>query len=349
MAVAGDRLLAAVRGGRDTNQEEYIIMKFSHVAIAAGLAALVAAATAAAQPFPDRPIRMIVPLPPGTASDFLARTLGLSLSDAYKQQVVVDNRPGAGGLIGSGIVAKSSADGYTLAMVAPPHVVGPLLQLNPPYRPLEDFAAVVEVASLPNVVVVAPGVPAKNLQELIALIKPKPGQFNYASVGFGTSSHLAPEILNRAAGISVVHVPFKVIPDVMSEMAAGRVHYTVFTAPASLTMLRGDAKLRAIAVTSAKRSATFPDLPTVAEAGLPEATSDAWFGILAPAGTPRKVIMQLNADVVKILRQPETRDKFARQGAELVDDTSPDGFAKLMKAEYTRYQKLIKDAGLKQQ
>jgi len=156
-------------------------------------------AVAGAQQFPERPIRMVVPLPPGTASDFLARTLGQRLADIYKQQVVVDNRPGAGGLIGSTIVAKASADGYTLAMIAPPHVVGPLLQKEPPYRPLDDFAAVIEVASLPNVIVIAPGLPVKNLQELVALIKPRPGAFNYASVGFGTSSHLAPEILNRAS------------------------------------------------------------------------------------------------------------------------------------------------------
>jgi len=306
-------------------------------------------AVAGAQQFPERPIRMVVPLPPGTASDFLARTLGQRLADIYKQQVVVDNRPGAGGLIGSTIVAKASADGYTLAMIAPPHVVGPLLQKEPPYRPLDDFAAVIEVASLPNVIVIAPGLPVKNLQELVALIKPRPGEFNYASVGFGTSSHLAPEILNRAAGLKVVHVPFKVIPDVMTEMAAGRVHYTVFTAPASLTMLRGDPKLRAIAVTSARRSATFPDLPTVAEAGLPDAQSDAWFGIVAPAGTPKKVIAQINADVVKVLREAETREKFLRQGAEFVDDTTPDAFARLMKTEYLRYQKLIKDVGIKPQ
>jgi len=316
-------------------------------ALCACAALLVVAA--GAQPFPERPVRMVVPLPPGTASDFLARTLGQRLADIYKQQVVVDNRPGAGGLIGSTIVAKASADGYTLAMIAPPHVVGPLLQKEPPYRPLDDFAAVIEVASLPNVIVIAPGLPVKNLQELVALIKPRPGEFNYASVGFGTSSHLAPEILNRAAGLKVVHVPFKVIPDVMTEMAAGRVHYTVFTAPASLTMLRGDPKLRAIAVTSARRSATFPDLPTVAEAGLPDAQSDAWFGIVAPAGTPKKVIAQINADVVKVLREAETREKFLRQGAEFVDDTTPDAFARLMKTEYLRYQKLIKDVGIKPQ
>ncbi len=324
---------------------------------AAGLAALLAAAVAVAQPaatssgpaFPDKPIRMIVPLPPGTASDFLARTLGQSLSDAYKQQVVVDNRPGAGGLIGSGIVAKAIPDGYTLAMVAPPHVVGPLLQVNPPYRPLEDFTAVIEVASLPNVVVVAPNVPAKNARELIALIKSKPGEFNFGSAGIGTASHLAPEILNRAGGLKAVHIPFKLIPDVLIEMSAGRVHYVVFTAPAALTLLRGDAKLRALAVTGAKRSATFPDLPTVAEAGLPEAQSDVWFGIVAPAGTPRRIVMRINADVVKILRLPETKEKFARQGAELVDDATPEGFAKLMKSEYERYRILLKDAGIKPQ
>jgi tripartite-type tricarboxylate transporter receptor subunit TctC len=329
--------------------EELTVMNFMRASKAAGLAALLAAAIAAAQPFPDKPVRMIVPLPPGTASDFLARTLGQTLSDAYKQQVVVDNRPGAGGLIGSGIVAKATPDGYTLAMVAPPHLVGPLLQSNPPYRPLDDFAAVIEVASLPNIVVVAASVPAKNVQELIALIKSKPGQFNFGSAGIGTAAHLGAEILNRAGGLKAVHIPFKLIPDVLTEMSAGRVHYVVFTAPAALTLLRGDAKLRAIAVTGAKRSAAFPDLPTVAEAGLPEAVSDVWFGIIAPASTPRRIVAQLNADIVKILRVPETKEKFARQGAELADDTTPEGFSKLLKSEYVRYQKLIKDAGLKQQ
>jgi tripartite-type tricarboxylate transporter receptor subunit TctC len=292
---------------------------------------------------------MIVPLPPGTASDFLARTLGQRLSDVYKQQVVVDNRAGAGGLIGSGIVAKASPDGYTLVMAAPPHIVGTLLQVNAPYRPIEDFAAVIEVASLPNVVVVAASVPAKNVQELIALIRAKPGEFNFGSAGIGTAAHLGAEILNRAGGLKAVHIPFKLIPDVLTEMSAGRVHYVVFTAPAALTLLRGDAKLRAIAVTGSRRSATFPDLPTVAEAGLPEALSDVWFGILAPAGTPRKVIAQINADVVNVLRAPETKEKFARQGAELVDDTTPEAFAKLMKSEYTRYRKLIMDIGMKPQ
>ncbi len=324
------------------------MLKFSRIPLEVGLAALLTATVAAAQPFPERPIRMLVPLPPGTASDFLARTLSQSLSDAYKLQVVVDNRPGAGGMIGSTILVKATPDGYTLAMVAPPHLVAPLLQANPPYRPLADIVPVVEVASIPNVLLVAPNVPAKNVQELIALAKSKPGEYNYASVGFGTLAHLAGEIFNRAGGIKVVHVPFKVIPDVLTEMLAGRVHYCLFTAPSALTMLR-EGKLRAIAVTGAKRSATFPDLPTMAEADLPAAQSDGWFGVVAPAGTPRKIVTRLNADIVKILRQPETKEKFARQGAELVDDTSPEGFTNLLKAEETRYLKLIKDAGLKPQ
>ena len=302
---------------------------------------LLAAAAALAQSFPDKPIRMIVPLPPGTASDFLARTLGQSLADAYRQQVVVDNRPGAGGLIGSGIVAKAAADGYTLAMVAPPHLMAPLLQAEPPYRPLQDFTAIIEVAATPNIVVVAPNVPAKNVQELIALAKAKPGQFNYASGGYGTSAHVATELFNLAGGIKAVHVPFKMIGDVTAELLAGRIHYLVFAAPTSLVLLRADSRLRAIAVTSARRSGAFPDLPTVAEAGLPEAQSEAWFGIVAPAGVSRTVVTKINADVVSILRQQQTQEKFARQGAELVDDTTPGGFARLLKSEYARYGNLI--------
>lgn len=324
------------------------MQKSSCAMIKFGFAALFLAAAAVAQQFPDKPIRMIVPLPPGTASDFLARTLGLKLSDAYKQQIVVDNRPGAGGLIGSGMVAKATPDGYTLAMVAPPHLVAPLLQAEQPYRPLEDFAAVIQVASIPNVIVVAPGVPAKSAQGLVALAKAKPGEFNFASLGFGTSSHLAAEIFNLAAGIKVIHVPFKLMADVNTETLAGRIHYFVFTAPAALTLLR-DGKLRPLAVTTARRSATFPELPTVAEAGLPAAESDAWFGVIAPAGTPHRIVNRINADILKILREADTKEKFARQGAELVDDTSPAGFARLLQSEYVRYQKLVKDSGLKPQ
>lgn len=324
------------------------MMKLSRTSLAVGCAALLAAAAAVAQQFPDKPIRMIVPLPPGSASDFLARTLGQSLSDAYKQQVVVDNRPGAGGLIGSTILTKATPDGYTLAMIAPPHIVATLLQSDPPYRPLADVVAVVAVATIPNLVVVAPNVPANNLQEFIAFAKLKPGQLNYASVGYGTLAHLSAEILIRAAGISAVHVPFKLNADAYAEMQAGRVHFFVFTVPAAAPMLR-EGKLRALAITGAKRSGAFPDVPAIGEAGLPGAQSVGWWGVVAPAGTPRKAVTRLNGDIVKILREPETREKFARQGAEVIDDTTPEGFMNLMKSEYVRYRKLIKDAGIKPQ
>ena len=324
------------------------MQKSSCAMIKFSFAALFSAAAAVAQQFPDKSIRMIVPLPPGASSDFLARTLGLKLTDAYKQQIVVDNRPGAGGLIGSGLVAKATPDGYTLAMVAPPHLVAPMLQAEQPYRPLEDFAAVIQVASITNVIVVAPGVPAKSVQGLVALAKAKPGEFNFGSLGFGTSSHMAAEIFNLAAGIKVVHVPFKLMADVNTESLAGRIHYFVFPAPAALTLMR-DGKLRPVAVTTARRSATFPELPTVAEGGLPAAQSDAWFGVVAPAGTPQRIVNKLNADILKILREADTQEKFARQGAELVDDTSPTGFAKLLQSEYVRYQKVVRDTGLKPQ
>ena len=316
--------------------------------LAAVAACAQSASTGSGQAFPDKPIRMIVPLPPGTASDFLARTTGQRLADIYKQQVVIDNRAGAGGLIGSTITAKANPDGYTLAMIGPPHLVAPLFQDNPPYRPVEDFVAIAEAAAIPNVVVVGPAVPANSVAELIALAKAKPGEYNYPSLGYGTSAHLAAEIFNRAAGIRAVHVPFKGMADVYTEMLAGRVHYFVFTAPAAVTMLR-DGKLKALAVTTMKRSPSFPDLPTVVELGMPAAESVAWFGIVAPAGTPRAIISRLHADFVKVLREPDIKEKFARQGAEPSVDTTPEKFAAFIKSEYARYQVLIREAGLKPQ
>ncbi len=306
--------------------------------------ALVAGA-ACAQKFPDRPIRMIVPLPPGSASDFLARTLGVHLTELYSQQVVVDNRPGAGGLIGSSILSKANSDGYTYAMVAPPHTVGALLQKIPPYHPLRDFTAVMEVASIPNIIAVTPGLPARNIKELVALLKTNPSKYNYASLGVGTLAHIGAEIFNQAAGVRTVHVPFKVVPDVFAETISGRVHYLVFTVPTISPVVR-DGRLRPLAVTSAKRNPAFPNIPSVVEEGLPAAQSDGWFGLLGPAGVPKKIAAQLAADVKKIITQPRVRETFEKQGAEAAVNSSPEVFDKLMKTEYTRYVKLIKDIGL---
>jgi tripartite-type tricarboxylate transporter receptor subunit TctC len=310
--------------------------------------ALLFVGVAAAQKFPERPIRMIVPLPPGSASDFLSRTLSVPLMELYGQQIVVDNRPGAGGLIGSSILAKSTADGYTYAMVAPPHTVAALLQKNPPYHPVRDFTMVTEVASIPNILAVTPNLPAKNVKELVALLQKDPAKYNYASLGTGTLAHIAGEIFNQAAGVRTVHIPFKVVPDVFSETIAGRVHYLVFTVPTLAPMVR-DGRLRPLAVTSAKRNPAFPNIPSIVEEGLPAAQSDGWFGIVGPAGVPKKIVVQLAADVQKIIAQPRIKEVFEKQGAEAAVNSGPEAYSKLMKSEYDRYVKLVKDVGMKAQ
>lgn len=309
---------------------------------------LLTSGLAVAQKFPERPVRFIVPLPPGSASDFLARTLGVHLTEMHGQQVVVDNRPGAGGLIGSGLLAKATADGYTYAMVAPPHTVGALLQKNPPYHPLRDFTPVTEVASIPNIIAVAPGLPVKNLRELVALLKTDPSKYNYASLGVGTLAHIAGEIFNQAAGVRTTHVPFKVVPDAFGETMSGRVHYLVFTVPTIAAAVR-DGRLRPLAVTSAKRNPAFPNLPSVVEEGLPGAQSDGWFGLLGPAGMPKRIAVQLAADVRTIVSRQRVREAFEKQGAEAALNSGPEAYEQLMKAEYGRYLKLVRDVGLKPQ
>ncbi len=315
---------------------------------AAGLMLLPACFTSAAENYPTRPIRVIVPLPPGTATDFIARTLSIPLSDLYKQQIVVDNRPGAGGLIGSGLGAKATADGYTFVMVAPPHTMATLLNANPPYHPVKDFVPVAGIALVPNLLVVSPNLPVKSVLELAALLRNNPGKYNYASVGVGSLAHIGAEIFNRAAGAKQVHVPFKFLGDAFTETMADRVHYFLFTVPSASPIVR-DGRLRALAVSGSKRSSAWPDLPTVAEAGLPEATSDGWFGLVGPAGVPNAIVTQLHGDIAKLLRDPKIREALARGGAEVPNDTSPATFGKLMQTEYERYARLVKEAGLKAQ
>jgi tripartite-type tricarboxylate transporter receptor subunit TctC len=307
----------------------------------------IACAAAAAEQYPNKPIRMVVPFPPGAASDFLARTVGQKLYELYGQQVIIDNRPGAGGIVGSTIIAKGVADGYTLGMIGQPHLVNALLQKEPPYRALEDISAVTEVASLPNVLVIAPGLQVKSVSDLIALAKARPGQLNMGSAGIGSSSHLAGEMFKSAAGIKVEHVPFKMLSDIFTEMLAGRVHMYIFPLPAVMPMLK-EGKLRALAVGTPKRTPSLPDVPTIAESGLPGFQTESWFGVVAPARTPRGMIMQLNKDIANILKTPDIKERFLRQGAEAVFGT-PEEFQKLMQTEFVRYQKLVKAAGISAQ
>jgi len=299
----------------------------------------------AADTYPTRPLRMVVPFPPGAASDFFARTLGQKLAEMYSQQVVVDNRPGAGGVVGSVIVASAPADGYTLALIGTPHVVNSLLSGKGQYRAIEDFTAITQVTSLPNVVVVAPAVPAHTLKELIALAKAKPGQLNFGSAGVGSLSHMAGELFKSSAGIDAVHVPFKLLSDASSALMSGSVQYYIFPVAAATPLLEGG-RLRALAVTTKKRLEGLPNVPTTAEAGLPNYTFEGWFGLAGPAKMPRNIVAKLNADVIKVLRQPDTKEKFLRQGAETVYGT-PQEFEKLMKDEYARFEGVVRQSNLK--
>ena len=303
---------------------------------------------AGAADYPQRPIRVIVPLPPGTATDFIARTLSIPLSERYKHQVVVDNRPGAGGLIGSEMAAKATPDGYTLVMVAPPHTMATLLNPNPPYHPVKDFTPVAGIALVPNLLVVSPNLPAKTVLELAALLRNNPGKYNYASVGVGSLAHIGGEIFNRAANTKQVHVPFKFLGDAFTETMADRVHYFLFTVPSASPIVR-EGRLRALAVSGSKRSSAWPNLPTVAEAGLSEATSDGWFGLMGPVGVPNQVVSKLQADVSVLLRDPKIRESLAKGGADVPNDTSTAAFAKLMQVEYERYVRLVKETGLRAQ
>ncbi len=315
-----------------------------------GLAFLVAAAVSiagaasaavAAEKYPAKPIRLVVPFPPGFASDFLARTVGQRLGETYGQQVVIDNRPGAGGLIGSRIGARASPDGYTLMMVGQAHLINTLIHKHPDYHPFNDFAAVTQIALMPSVMVIAPNLPVTSLADLIAAAKAKPGQYNFGSGGVGTWSHFSGEMFKSAAGIDIVHVPFRLLADWLTEMAAGRVHLYVAPLPAVMPILKSG-KLRPLVVTTARRVAALPDVPTTVEAGLPDYQTDNWFGIGAPAKTPRAIIAQVNRDVVRVLQEPQIRERFLSQGAEPAFGT-PEQFLKLQKDEYVRVQKLVKD------
>ena len=299
-----------------------------------------------ADSYPSRPIRVIVPLPPGTATDFIARTLSIPLTDLYKQQIVVDNRPGAGGLIGSSLGAKATADGYTFVMVAPPHTMATLLNANPPYHPVKDFTPVAGIALVPNLLVVSPNLPAKTVKELAALLRANPGKYNYASVGVGSLAHIGGEIFNRAAGAKQVHVPFKFLADAFTETMADRVHYFLFTVPSASPIVR-EGRLRALAVMTPQRSPTLPNVPSIVEAGLPEAQVDTWSGIVAPRGTPRRVVEQLHGDIVRGLRKAGLRELFQRQGAESTPEGTPDGFTRMMQNEYVRYQAMIREGGIR--
>ena len=295
--------------------------------------------------FPSRPVRFIVPFTPGSATDVLARTLGQKLAEAWAQQVVVDNRPGAGSVVGSNIAAKSSPDGHTLLMVSASHAVNATLYSKLPYDTLKDFSGVSLVASIPNVLIVGPHVTAKNLKDVIALAKAQPGKLNYGSAGIGSASHLNGELFRSMAGISIVHIPFKGFAEQLTEILAGRLEMT--WAPQILAMSHIKAgRVFPIAVSTLKRSTALPDVPTAAEAALPGFVFDPWFAVLAPAGTPQAVLNRLNAAIVKVLQMPDVRERMLSQGAEPVWNT-PQALDNYLREEIVKLGKIVRESGAK--
>lgn len=299
----------------------------------------------AAQTYPNRPIRLIVAYPPSGGADIAARILGQKLSDSLGQQIVVDNRSGAAGIIGTEIAARAAPDGYTLIMgTNATHGIFVSLYRKLPYDPVRDFAPVTKVVSVTNIMVVNASVPAKSVKELIAITKSRPGQLNYAAGGKGSNSHLAMELFRIMASVDIVHLPYKGTAGQLAAVVGGESQITFVSLPAALPQVKSG-RVRALAVGSARRSPVLPDLPTVAEAGLPGFESDLWWGVFAPAGTPRTVITNLNAELVKVLQMKDVRERLSAMGAEPVGNT-PEEFAVVIKADILKWAKVVRAAGV---
>jgi len=308
-------------------------------------AALVAPGEAPAQGYPTKSIRLVAPSTPGDAPDVIARLVAERLSAALGQQVVVENRPGAGGVVGSEIVAKSAPDGYTLIMGnAGSHGINAAVYSKLPYDILKDFAPVSQIAVAPNIFVVNPGLPVTTIPEFIAYAKARPGQLSYASGGNGSSSHMSMELLKSMAGIDVVHVPYKGSTPALTDVISGQDAVMSVNMPPAVPHVKSG-RLRALAVTTRSRTPSMPDLPTVAES-LPGYETVAWFGVLAPAGTPKDVVNRLSMEIAKIARSPDMRERLEGMGAEPVGST-PEEFGAVMARDIAKWTALAKSVGIK--
>lgn len=303
-----------------------------------------AAAFAHAQVFPAKPVRLVVPFTAGSETDYLARVVGLKLGETWGQQVVVENRPGAGGVLATGLVAAAPGDGYTLLMGSMAHAVAPAIHSKLPYNPLRDFSAVSQVAGVPNVLVV-PAAGAKSVKELIGAAKQRPGRLTFGSAGMGSGMHINGEQFRLAADISVVHVAYKGGPESLTDLLGGRIDF-VF-APIGLAIpLVKDRKLLALAVSTSARSPALPDVPTVAEAGVPGFEFDTWYGVFAPSATPRAITKQISGDVVRILGLAEVKAQLASRGA-VPRPSTPEEFDAFVRAEIDKMAGIVKAANLK--
>lgn len=299
-----------------------------------------------AKNYPSRPVRIIAQFQPGTTTDIIARIIGQKLTEAWGQQVVIDNRAGAGGVVGTEIGAKATPDGYTLTMgVSGAHGIAPGLYTKLPYDVLRDFAPITNVVTQAQVLIASNAVPAKTVTEVVDMAKRKPGAMNYASVGPGTATHLTMEMLQSFAKIKLNHIPFKGSPAAHIELMGGQVHVMFDGLPAALPHIRSG-KLRGIAVSTAQRQQFAPDLPTVAEAGYPGFDATGWAGIVAPAKTPAPILDKLNREIVRIINMPETKERLSGMGFNPVGDTRAQ-YAEFIKAEIAKWSRVVKEAGVK--
>jgi len=322
----------------------------------AGLAGLVLAGAAtaasgassddAAANYPNRPVRLVVPFPPGGGTDILARPLAQRLSERWGQPVVIENRAGAGGNIGTDNVARSPADGYSLVLgTVGTHAINQSLYEHLPYDATRDFSAITIVANTPNILVVNPSLPVKSVGELLDYARAHPGRLNYATPGNGTPSHLATEILKNMAHVSITHVPYKGSGPAMTDLLGGQVQVMIANAPVVIPYIKSG-QLRGLASTSAQRPAMARELPTLDESGLKGYEADTWYGLFAPAGTPRAIVDKINADLAKVLREPAIEKLYAEQGAEVVADSPDDASAKV-RADVAKWRDVIQAIGVK--
>lgn len=318
------------------------VLKSIGAAVLATTVAMVPATPVIAQTYPAKPIRIIVPFAPGGGTDITARVVGQRLTEAWGQPVVIDNRPGAGTMIGTEIAARSAADGYTLIIASASHALNPSLYRKVNYDPVRDFSPVTLAIAFPFVIAVHPSIPARSVKELIALARSRPGKLTYASSGTGSTNHLAGELFKSMAGADIVHVPYKGGGPALNDAIGGQVSMIFGTVLETLPQVKAG-KLRGLAVTAGKRAPLAPDLPTVAEDGLPGYDVTGWYAFLAPAGTPHDVLVKLNQEMTRILRSPATKERLLAMGAEPWP-TSLDEAQKFIASEVVRWGKVIKAA-----
>ncbi len=306
-----------------------------------------ATAAAGAQSYPVKPLRLIVPFPAGASSDIVGRMLGDKLSEQMGEQVLADNRPGAGGNVGIGFTAKSPPDGYTMVIATSSIAVSPSLYLKLGYDPVKDLAPVARLTSIPNVLVVHPSIPAKTLRQFIALARAHPGKLNFGSGGAGTTNHLANELLKHLEKVDIVHVPYKGVTQAMLAMMGGEVDEVVMPVASALTHIRAG-KVRALVVLSEARISTLPDVPTAIEAGVPGLTLTVWYGMFAPAATPREIVTRLNRELVKALETPDLRERLAAIGVDPWPGT-PEQLGELLRSEIETFGRVVRAANLPKQ